>query len=306
MNEGDFSLLADVHASSSGLKSLCTIMAAHAIEECRRACGGHGFSQASGLGALYADYLPQVTWEGDSYMITQQTGRYLFKTMRTLFQDRNAKLSSENVTGEYILRYLENPNEKSKVEYSGDFHDVQAFILAYGHRAAFLVAQATRKRDIERRTWNSLLVDIYRCSVAHCQFLMVRNFARVLLYDETLKAKPALHHVMQLVFELFACYTMDTEASEFLASGYISPKQHVLLRNRVYSLLAQIRPEAVALCDSFAVPDYLLNSELGRSDGNVYQKLVEFASKEPLNGVKFNVNPWDNELAIGEPPLPKL
>jgi len=239
-------------------------------------------------------------------MITQQTGRYLFKTMRTLFQDRNAKLSSENVTGEYILRYLENPNEKSKVEYSGDFHDVQAFIWAYGHRAAFLVAQATRKRDIERRTWNSLLVDIYRCSVAHCQFLMVRNFARVLLYDETLKAKPALHHVMQLVFELFACYTMDTEASEFLASGYISPKQHVLLRNRVYSLLAQIRPEAVALCDSFAVPDYLLNSELGRSDGNVYQKLVEFASKEPLNGVKFNVNPWDNELAIGEPPLPKL
>lgn len=306
MNQGDFSLLADVHASSSGLKSLCTIMAAHAIEECRRACGGHGFSQASGLGALYADYLPQVTWEGDSYMITQQTGRYLFKTMRTLFQDRNAKLSSENVTGEYILRYLENPNDKSNVEHSGDFHDVQAFIWAYGHRAAFLVAQATRKRDIERKTWNSLLVDIYRCSVAHCQFLMVRNFARVLLYDETLKAKPALHHVMQLVFELFACYTMDTEASEFLASGYISPKQHVLLRNRVYSLLAQIRPEAVALCDSFAVPDYLLNSELGRSDGNVYRKLVEFASKEPLNGVKFNVNPWDNELAIGEPPLTKL
>ncbi|KAI9609809.1 hypothetical protein KEM48_002674 [Puccinia striiformis f. sp. tritici PST-130] len=306
MNEGDFSLLADVHASSSGLKSLCTIMAASAIEECRRACGGHGFSQASGLGALYANYLPQVTWEGDSYMITQQTGRYLFKTMRTLFQDRNAKLSAENVTGEYILRFLENPNEKSKVEHSGDFHDVQAFIWAYGHRAAFLVAQATRKRDIERRTWNSLLVDIYRCSVAHCQFLMVRNFARVLLYDEELKAKPALHHVILLVFELYACHTMDAEASEFLASGYISPKQHVLLRNRVYSLLAQIRPEAVALCDSFAVPDYLLNSELGRSDGNVYQKLVEFASKEPLNAVKFNVDPYDNEIAIGEPSLAKL
>ncbi|KAH9452350.1 hypothetical protein MJO28_008778 [Puccinia striiformis f. sp. tritici] len=306
MSEGDFSLLADVHASSSGLKSLCTIMAASAIEECRRACGGHGFSQASGLGALYANYLPQVTWEGDSYMITQQTGRYLFKTMRTLFQDRNAKLSAENVTGEYILRFLENPNEKSKVEHSGDFHDVQAFIWAYGHRAAFLVAQATRKRDIERRTWNSLLVDIYRCSVAHCQFLMVRNFARVLLYDEELKAKPALHHVILLVFELYACHTMDAEASEFLASGYISPKQHVLLRNRVYSLLAQIRPEAVALCDSFAVPDYLLNSELGRSDGNVYQKLVEFASKEPLNAVKFNVDPYDNEIAIGEPSLAKL
>lgn len=62
LEEGDFSLLADVHASSSGLKSLSTIMASNAIEECRRACGGHGYSLSSGLASLYADYLPQVTW----------------------------------------------------------------------------------------------------------------------------------------------------------------------------------------------------------------------------------------------------
>lgn len=62
MADGDFSLLADVHASSSGLKSLCTIMASGAIEECRRACGGHGYSLAGGLASFYADYLPQVTW----------------------------------------------------------------------------------------------------------------------------------------------------------------------------------------------------------------------------------------------------
>jgi hypothetical protein len=37
---GDFSLLAETHASSSALKSLCTITAANAIETCRRACGG--------------------------------------------------------------------------------------------------------------------------------------------------------------------------------------------------------------------------------------------------------------------------
>lgn len=52
---GDLSLLADTHASSSGLKSLCSIMASEGIETCRRACGGHGYSLASGLGSLYAD-----------------------------------------------------------------------------------------------------------------------------------------------------------------------------------------------------------------------------------------------------------
>lgn len=56
MASGNFSLLADVHASSSGLKSLTTTMAAAAIEECRRACGGHGFSSFSGLPLLLQDY----------------------------------------------------------------------------------------------------------------------------------------------------------------------------------------------------------------------------------------------------------
>lgn len=99
---------------------------------------------------------------------------------------------------------------------------------------------------------------------------------------------------------------MDVEASEFLASGYLDPSQHALLRNHVYALLADVRPQAVPLVDSFAVPDYLLNSELGRYDGDVYPNLIRFASREPLNSVSFNVDPSDPELAIGEDRLAKL
>ena len=61
MAQGDFSYLADLHASSSGLKSLTTTLAVAAIEECRRACGGHGYSLFSGLGQFYQDYLPKAT-----------------------------------------------------------------------------------------------------------------------------------------------------------------------------------------------------------------------------------------------------
>lgn len=72
---------------------------------------------------------------------------------------------------------------------------------------------------------------------------------------------------MTTCFELFACYTMDCEASEFLSSGYLSPKQAELLRNRVHALLSELRPQAVSLVDAWGVPDYLLNSALGRYDG---------------------------------------
>src|SRR3984885_5721017 len=70
-------LLADLHATSCGLKALGSTTAAEGLEVCRRACGGHGYSAFGGIGAWYADYLPTTTWEGDNYMLTQQVARYV-------------------------------------------------------------------------------------------------------------------------------------------------------------------------------------------------------------------------------------
>lgn len=97
-------------------------------------------------------------------MLTQQLGRYLFKTFRTLLADRDAPMSSENRTRDYILAYISNPEAKASAKYVGDLADPAFFIDAFGHRAAYLTATALKKRDVERRTWNSLLIDIYRCS----------------------------------------------------------------------------------------------------------------------------------------------
>ena len=52
---GDFEALAELHSTSSGLKSLCTMYAADGIEICRRAMGGHGFGGGSGLVQINAE-----------------------------------------------------------------------------------------------------------------------------------------------------------------------------------------------------------------------------------------------------------
>lgn len=58
---GDTSLLAEMHATTSGLKVLVSTMGVQALEVSRRSMGGHGYSAFSGLGRLYADYLPSAT-----------------------------------------------------------------------------------------------------------------------------------------------------------------------------------------------------------------------------------------------------
>ena len=58
------------------------------------------------------------------------------------------------------------------------------------------------------------------------------------------------------------------------------------LRRRQRSLLAALRPNAVALVDAFAFEDYTLNSALGRADGDVYRSLLEMAQGSPLNATE--------------------
>jgi acyl-CoA oxidase len=55
IEKGDFGPLAELHSASSGLKSLCTMLAADGIETCRRAMSGHGFGGGSGLVGLNAE-----------------------------------------------------------------------------------------------------------------------------------------------------------------------------------------------------------------------------------------------------------
>lgn len=58
-----------------------------------------------------------------------------------------------------------------------------------------------------------------------------------------------------------------------------------LARSASTRLLKQLRPDAVALVDSFDFPDHVLSSSIGRADGNIYEDLFKSAMKSELNQV---------------------
>ncbi|KAF9108300.1 hypothetical protein BGX27_008404 [Mortierella sp. AM989] len=314
MATGDFSLLADVHASSSGLKSLTTTMAAAGIEECRRACGGHGFSSFSGLPLMLQDYAPNVTWEGDNYILTQQTGRYLFKSFRELVAKRNSgKWNSSHVNNRtlaYLNTYLENPTLKCPATTANQFHNPELQLAAFGHRSAFLIAEAVHAIDAEKRTWNSMLVDIYNISVAHCQYILVQNFILGIRgempqpdgqVDLAQSLSVGSKEILTDLSDLFAMHTIHKQPGEFLASGYLHAKQVSLLGEAIMELMEKrIRPNAVSLVDAFAFPDYMLNSAIGAYDGRVYERYTEMATREPVNrtevveGYEDYIKPFTN------------
>jgi len=141
VEQGNFHTLAYMHSMSSGLKSLCTTLAADGIETCRRALGGHGFGGGSGLIQLNNDYLSKPTVEGDNWMITQQVAAYLIKKMTAAVDSPNAP--SDNDTDACFRGLVRAKHGKSQnhCEYDilkNDSDIVKSFQL----RAATLVCQS--------------------------------------------------------------------------------------------------------------------------------------------------------------------
>ena len=294
---GDFSQLAEMHATSSGLKSLCTMLAADGIEVCRRAMGGHGFGGGSGIIPLNNDYLSKPTVEGDNWMITQQTASYLIKRMTETVEHPTSQ-ARDSVDTQYRT-FMRNRNMHNTFNILGNAGEL---VKAFQHRASYLALQVYQARVVEQRSWTSLMISLHKLSRAQSESLLVSYFYAA-AFDIT--PDPPLDRltitVLQSLFRLFALCTLDASASEFLVSGAVAMDQLPLTSSKIQNLMEHIRPHAVRLVDAWSVPDYLLQSALGRYDGDVYNRLFELAHKEnPLNRQTFNPDYRSEEIVMGE------
>jgi acyl-CoA oxidase len=102
------------------------------------------------------------------------------------------------------------------------------------------------------------------------------------------------------LFRLFAFTTMDTEAREFQTCGAVSNEDLDRLPTKVLEIMQLLRPHCVRLVDAWAVPNYLLDSALGRYDGRAYEDLFHRAHVlNPLNKVTFNPDYKSDEIVLG-------
>lgn len=285
-------VLADLHATSCGLKALSSTIAAEGLEACRRACGGHGYSSFSGIGPWYSDYLPTITWEGDNYMLTQQVARYLLKSARSVVK----KEAPTNETTNILSYFRSRTSIGCAFDILGNDDDL---VAAFAWRASYLTFEALKHRDEQKKAWNDLLVDFYRLSKAHSQYMVVKNFLSAIEDRDKQSALDwSSRDILRKLFRLYALHTLEQESSEFYVSGACTRDQIILARtDSVMKLLEEIRPHAVKLVDAWSFDDWVLDSSLGRYDGKVYEDMFYRASElNPLNQVTVDPYPASDVL----------
>jgi len=314
-------VVADVHATTSALKSYCTTFTADGIEDCRKACGGHGFLVCSGLVELSNTYLQSCTVEGDNQMLPQQVIKVLLKLAGAIGSAGNDDAAAAAAAAEYEgtdMHYLIGPLRASMTTDGGggdaptrsafafpadaavdDFLDVDNLLAAFGHRSACLLldvaSQLRSSMEGENNltaqgAWNDALLPMARASRAHASYLLLRDFRDGLDAEDGRRSSssssclgPDELAVLRRCLVLLALYWMDTFAEDFLQIRCVQPAQIPAMRRALLGALTALRPCAVGLCDTRDFHDFRLKSALGRFDGDVYPAIMEAARRDPLN-----------------------
>ncbi|MES1916539.1 MAG: hypothetical protein MHM6MM_008359 [Cercozoa sp. M6MM] len=244
------------------------------VDECRLRCGGHGFSKASGLPAISNYYHAQRIVEGDHVILCLQTARFLFR--------RYADFQAKRPSFEYFAF--------DRVRADADIDNAETQLQLFGLRAKHLIAATSARIKTEEaagadafEVQNRSMVARVRMVEAHCRFVILRDF--VLGVQTALqegKVDKSTAKVLRKLRAVFALHEIADCSGDFLEAELMSPAMVAEARELLLKHLRELRTEAVALCDAWAHPDFLLNSCLGRFDGRVYEALFEFATKSPL------------------------
>ncbi|ELR54077.1 peroxisomal acyl-coenzyme A oxidase 2 isoform X2 [Bos mutus] len=283
--DGDFALLPELHALSAGLKAMLSDFCTQGVEQCRRACGGHGYSKLSGLPSLLTRVTASCTYEGENTVLYLQTARFLIKSY---LNTQKSPGSASKGSLPQSVAYLTAPDlARCPAQTAADFLQPELYTTAWAHVAVRLIKDSVHHLQTLRQAgadehdaWNQTTVIHVQATKAHLYYVTVKIFTEAL---EKLESQPAIHQVLKRLSDLYALHGILTNAGDFLHDGFLSGAQIDMARKAYLDLLPFIRKDAILLTDAFDFTDQCLNSALGCYDGHAYERLFQWAQKSPTN-----------------------
>uniref|UniRef100_A0A8C7D4H0 Acyl-coenzyme A oxidase n=1 Tax=Oncorhynchus kisutch TaxID=8019 RepID=A0A8C7D4H0_ONCKI len=241
----------EIHAISCSSKPLGSWTAQRGIQECREACGGHGY-----LATAYKCLLNYYLFVVDGVRI-------------------ESPLESVNFLEDFDS-ILETRFTATSME---ECMDSAVPLAAYKWLVCFLLRESERrvakekasgKADFEARN-NSQVFYCRSLSIVYIEHTVVQRFHDQ-THDEDTPA--GLRPVLKQLCALYSLWTLSNHMATLYQGGYFSGWEPAdWIQQAILTLCSQLKDEAIALVDAVAPPDFILNSPIGNADGELYKNL---------------------------------
>lgn len=182
---------------------------------------------------------------------------------------------------EFDLKQIKPPQSKS----ASDFCNLSNLLSLFRYRSIernLTGAKEFNYNVVEKEmkfedSFFSCSIELYKAVHNHCFYIMINNFVKKI--NECKDS--AIKKVLTKLCIMFACtHMLDENWSETLGKD-----QYRLIRECAYTVMNDIRPDAIPLVNAFDIPDNVLRSAIGRYDGNIYEALFYSAQKSILNEI---------------------
>ncbi|OMJ30387.1 Acyl-coenzyme A oxidase 2 [Smittium culicis] len=271
--------LKETHATSAGLKAFCTWDCLNIIDQCRQSLGGHGYSAYTGLSTSYQDFAVHCTWEGDNTILMLQCGRFLVtsaeKFKKNLPTPANLSYLGKAGSGEKFNSCTStNPDEICSIE---TLKEAWACVAAY----SILKAHKLYKESVSTGSTMDQAYEATSAARLHAAKMHITAYLFHCLSDAiyTNECTPGIVEPLKSLALLYGTSSIIKNSGEFLQCKYFDSKQINTLNKKLDELCSTVRKYAVLLVDSFAYPDYVINSPLGKYDGNVYETYFNLVNR---------------------------
>ncbi|XP_059473398.1 peroxisomal acyl-coenzyme A oxidase 3-like [Neocloeon triangulifer] len=271
----------EMHALLSSAKPLCSWHTQHGIQECREACGGHGYLKAAGFGQLRNDNDANCTYEGDNNVLLQQTSNWLLQLWAEKKRNGKNRIQFSSPLGS--VHFLQDIDRAEQLRFTAKsvqdllcpepILEMYQWLMCYllGKTEALLKSyQAEGKHPFTARN-ESQVFHARTLSLAYIEHYCLLLFWRR-VNEQPLE--PSLFNILAKISTLFGLWSIEQHLATLYEGGFAKgPEAAQLVREAILVLCRDLKGEAVALADALAPPDFILNSALGHSGGEIYKNL---------------------------------
>ncbi|XP_039308021.1 peroxisomal acyl-coenzyme A oxidase 3 isoform X1 [Solenopsis invicta] len=278
----------EIHALSAAAKPLCAWIGRDAIQDCRESCGGHGYLKMSRLGDIRADHDANCTYEGENNVLIQQASNWLLNQWAGMIKGESviSPLGSADflVNAEQILSTKFNQTTVEGVLKPENLLLVFKWLVCYYLNKTYrrmMEFKSSGMSDFDVR--NNIQTFLARTlSLVYAEHAVMLSFIKCI---QDPKWKQNEKEVLTKLCSLFGAITLEKRLGDLYGGGYASSNSNIdrLLREGIIILCRDLVDNVVALVDVLAPSDFVLNSALGMSDGEVYKHMKEWIYKNKEN-----------------------
>ncbi|PKA46620.1 Acyl-coenzyme A oxidase 3, peroxisomal [Apostasia shenzhenica] len=243
-----------IHIYSSALKAMLTWQNLKTLQECREACGGQGLKSENRVGVLKSEFDVQSTFEGDNNVLMQQVSKALLSVYASAQskkqQFKGLGLEHMNDSCPVIPENMSSSSLRSTKFQTEIFNLRERGLL---HRYANEVSQYQSQGESKE----SAIILSYQVADELARAFTERIIFQFFAEDDMSTSGP-LKDVLGMLRSMYALICIEEDAS-FLRYGYLSLKNAAAVRKEVTKLCTDLRPHALAVVNSFGIPDSFLS-----------------------------------------------